>query len=312
VSSHSILQNRINEVAFDVAVFTNLTRDHLDYHGTMEEYFEAKSLLFSEAPNATAVVNTDDPYGRRLTEEGRLPGKLVTYGTEASAEVRAENITLSESGSSFTVKTPWGTGDVQTRLRGRFNVSNMLAAIAACGDLGVEMECVSRALSEITHIPGRLEEIRSASGFSVFVDYAHTDDALLNVLSTLKEITKGRLIVVFGCGGDRDRTKRPAMGAVASDLADYSILTSDNPRNEDPSSIIAEIEQGFKATDRFEVVEDRREAIERAVAMAESGDTVLVAGKGHETFQEFDKTTVPFDDRQIVKEILGEPSMGSN
>ena len=309
VSSHALVQDRTLGIDYDVGVFTNLTRDHLDYHGTMESYFDAKMLLFRQLgagkKAAVAAVNLDDAWGRRLAGTGGLQAAILTYGADPAAAVRAEKIRLTAAGSSFLACTPWGQAEIATHLLGRYNVSNILAALAACGSLGVPLDTMVEAFSRVRLVPGRLEQVPTRRPFQVFVDYAHTDDALQNVLNTLREITKGRLIVVFGCGGNRDRTKRPAMGRVAATLADYSVLTSDNPRGEAPAEIIAEIRAGFGDSDNVEIIEDRGEAIARALSMADRGDVVLVAGKGHENFQEFANITVPFDDRKVVSRIVG-------
>jgi len=308
VSSHALVQKRTAGLDFDVAVFTNLTRDHLDYHKTMEEYFQAKTLLFASlgkgTKQATAVINVDDPWGNRLSKSGAPAAEVVTFGMGSEAMVRAEDTRLSPEGSVFQIRTPWGEAEVRTRLLGRFNVSNVLGAVASCGALGTDLDLMVRALSKAAFAPGRLEKIKTRRGFQVFVDYAHTDDALEHVLTTLREITANRLMVVFGCGGNRDKSKRAAMGQVAARLADYSILTSDNPRHEKASDIIAQIREGFGFEDNFEVIEDRRQAIERALEMADKGDVVLIAGKGHENFQEFANKTIAFDDRQVVRSVL--------
>jgi len=308
VSSHALDQRRAAGIDFDVAVFTNLGRDHLDYHHTREEYFAAKRLLFARLgegrKHAAALINADDPWGQRLLAMVNPKARTLTFGHQAAADVRAEDIRLQPDQTLFRARTPWGTIDVGTQFLGRYNVSNALAAIGAAGALGVPVERMAPALRGMLPVPGRLQEFRAPQGFQVFVDYAHTDDALANVLGTLRDLTRGRLIAVFGCGGNRDVTKRDPMGAVAAKLADYSILTSDNPRREDPASIIAQIRAGFGSSSRFEIIEDRAEAIHRAVRMAQAGDVVLVAGKGHETFQEFATTTVPFDDRAVVEKEI--------
>lgn len=308
VSSHALSQKRAEGIDFDVAVFTNLTRDHLDYHHTLEQYFEAKLRLFTGLgrgrKSASAVVNIDDPCGRNLAGMDGIAARFVTYGMNEGASVRAEGIELTGAGSTFRAVTPWGEIVMQLKLLGRFNVSNALAAIAACGSLEIGLNVIADALYRVSSVPGRLEEIPTKKGFQVFVDYAHTDDALEKVLTTLREITKGRLLVVLGCGGNRDRTKRPVMGSVAARLADYSIITSDNPRKENPSEIIAQISAGFGESTKFEIIEDRAEAIRRVIGLAEKGDVVLVAGKGHENFQEFANTLISFDDRQTVRRCL--------
>lgn len=310
VSSHALVQQRTRGIDFDVAVFTNLTRDHLDYHGSMEAYFRSKMRLFEDLgrarKGAAAVVNVDDPWGRRLTDEHPDASSLVTYGMDTEALVRAEDVDLSTAGTRFRTVTPWGDMCVNTRLLGRYNVSNMLACVAACGSLGVPLDLQGRVLGKVGVAPGRLEPVPSRLGFQVFVDYAHTDDALENVLSTLRELTSERLIVVFGCGGNRDRSKRPAMGSVASRLADVTVLTSDNPRRESPDAIVDEIRQGCDPMARVDVIVERAAAIRKALSLARKGDIVLIAGKGHETFQEFENTTVPFDDRKVAAKIMEE------
>jgi UDP-N-acetylmuramoyl-L-alanyl-D-glutamate--2,6-diaminopimelate ligase len=312
VSSHALAQNRVLGIDFDAAVFTNLTRDHLDYHLTMERYFEAKQALFVSLgqgrKKAAAVINTDDPWGRKLAALDAIRADKVTFGCEAGALVRATGIQITDGGSSFTVESPWGRTPVRIHLMGHFNVLNALAAFAAGGALGIEPGVLAAALAAVTAVPGRLEEIPTGRDWRVFVDYAHTDDALANALETLRRITVGRLIVVFGCGGNRDQTKRPMMGAVAARLADHAILTSDNPRKENPGTIIEHIRSGFGESTNYEVVEDRAEAIRTALRMARPRDVILVAGKGHESTQEFANTIVPFDDRQVVRNLLQQDS----
>jgi len=308
VSSHGLDQKRAWGIDFDVGVFTNLTQDHLDYHKTMEQYFAAKTLLFrglgQMEKDAFAVINIDDPWGLELANTNGFRAEIVTFGLHPNAMVRAEDIELTPSGSQFTVQTPWGSANVVLKLLGRFNVSNALAAMAACGTLGVEPQAMAEVLSRIISVPGRLERIPNNRGLSIFVDYAHTPDALSNVLRTLREVTRGRLIVAFGCGGNRDRAKRPMMGAAAAAMADYSIVTSDNPRNEEPAAIIREILPGFGGSTGFEIEVDRTRAIAKALAFAREGDTVLIAGKGHENHQELANTVVPFDDREVVRKVL--------
>ena len=307
VSSHALVQQRTAGIDFDVGVFTNLTRDHLDYHGSMEAYFDAKQSLFRSLGQgtkaATAVVCTDHEWGRRLAEMPWHVAPVVTTGLEGSPAVGVSELSLTANGSRFRVRTPWGSADVRLPLMGRFNVRNALSAIGACGALGVDVKVAAQALSGLVRVPGRLERVPVNAPFDIYVDYAHTDDALARVLETLREISAGRLVVVFGCGGNRDRSKRPEMGRVAAAAADVTVLTSDNPRREDPMAIIGEIRAGFDAAKPLEVVEDRHAAIERALELARPGDAVLIAGKGHETFQEFANTTVPFDDRQVVLDI---------
>ncbi|MFW5871142.1 MAG: UDP-N-acetylmuramoyl-L-alanyl-D-glutamate--2,6-diaminopimelate ligase [Verrucomicrobiota bacterium] len=307
VSSHALVQKRVRAVDFDIAVFTNLTRDHLDYHKTQEEYFEAKAMLFRQLQSTRkkrfAILNADDPFAVRLTGREDIDATFLTFGIEKNADISAENIDLTHEGSSYEISSPWGGGKMVSSLLGRFNIYNVLAAFSICGALGIETEVSLRSLASAQKVPGRLEQIHSGR-FSVFVDYAHTDDALEHVLSTLREITPNRLIIVFGCGGDRDRSKRPAMGRVAGKLADKCYLTSDNPRSEEPDAILREIEEGIGPGADYEVVEDRESAIRMAVASARPGDVVLIAGKGHETFQEFANKTVPFDDRLVARKYL--------
>jgi len=308
VSSHALDQDRVRGVEFDVAVFTNLTRDHLDYHQTMERYYEAKRRLFIDLGQGSkpgvAVINRDDPWGRKLASEPGIRARVVTFGLEEGADVRAVDLTLSPKGSDFTLAGAWGQCRVHIPLLGRFNVQNGLAAYTAALALDLERDSVIRTLARRTAVPGRLEEVPTGRGWRVFVDYAHTDDALANVMETLRRFTEGRLIVVFGCGGNRDVSKRAPMGAVASRLADIVVLTSDNPRDESPAAIIEQIRGGFGDRANYEVVEDRAKAIEMALAMAHGNDVVLVAGKGHETTQENHGVYSLFDDRQVIRDLL--------
>ena len=310
VSSHALDQSRVTEVDFDVAVFTNLSQDHLDYHGTMENYFESKVKLFSALGTVQkagrAVVNVDNAHGCELIK--RLGGDhaVLSFGVSSAAVIRAEDVRVSAEGSYFILHTPQGSIPMSLPLIGRHNVSNALAAIGASIALGIDLSVIESALARFRPVPGRLEALNVEEKFGVFVDYAHTADALHNVLITVGELTRGRLILVFGCGGDRDKGKRKPMGQVACELADFSILTSDNPRTEDPREILHQIEEGFSNTARghYQVIEDRHEAIERALDIARPGDTVLIAGKGHETYQEFADTVVPFSDHQVVREYF--------
>jgi UDP-N-acetylmuramoyl-L-alanyl-D-glutamate--2,6-diaminopimelate ligase len=308
VSSHALDQKRVLGVDFDVGVFTNLTRDHLDYHLTFEAYYEAKRRLFTGlgrgGKRATAVINADDAWGCRLLADPDVVAPRVSFGLTAAAEVRATEIRLSAEGSTFRVESPWGAAPVRLRLLGRFNVSNALAAIGAACAMGVPLETILAALGGMQTVPGRMEAIPNNRGIHIYVDYAHTDDALSNVLMTLREIAPRRLLLVFGCGGNRDRTKRPVMGRVAASLADYTILTSDNPRKEDPAAILSEIEAGFGSAGKHEVVENRVEAIRRAIEIAQADDIVLIAGKGHEGFQEVGSTIIPHDDRVVARRLL--------
>ena len=309
-SSQAIDLHRCDGLRFKVAIFTNLTRDHLDYHGTMEEYFAAKRKLFDgslgERPTSS-VINIDDEWGQRLADELRKDGsRVVTFSQDGDADLSAENIEVSLiRGTSFLLKTPAGDVEISSPLVGRPHVYNMLAASAAAIELGFGLETIQTALSKCVGAPGRFERVPHAGEFAVVVDYAHTDDALLNVLETARKLTPGRLITVFGCGGDRDRTKRAPMGEIAGDHSDHVIITSDNPRNEDPLKIIGEIEIGVKQkTNSYESIPDRRKAIFRAVGRAEANDLVIIAGKGHETYQIVGSEKFHFDDREVAAEAL--------
>ncbi|MFQ5532900.1 MAG: UDP-N-acetylmuramoyl-L-alanyl-D-glutamate--2,6-diaminopimelate ligase, partial [Candidatus Methylomirabilales bacterium] len=308
VSSHSLALHRVQGCAFDVAVFTNLTQDHLDFHGTMEAYVEAKSQLFTMLgeKGGTAVINVDDPAGKRLLEMAE--GAVVTYGLTAEADVTAVAPTYDLLGIRATIRSPWGTGDLRSPLLGRHNLYNLLAAVGVGGVRGIPMERVLESLTQVRNIPGRLESVDCGQSFEVVVDYAHTPDALESVLRILKELCPGRLTVVFGCGGDRDRQKRPLMGEAAARLADRVFLTSDNPRSETPEAILEEIEGGVGrvrgAADRTTVLVDRREAIGAALREARPGDIILIAGKGHETTQTVGQNVIPFDDREVARQIL--------
>lgn len=308
VSSHALALDRVHGIDFSVSVFTNLTQDHLDYHQNMEAYFEAKARLFrnmEKGPGCSAVINLDDAWGAKLASEQGMAADVVTYGFDERAQVCASGAAVDVRGTRFKVSTPWGKGKVHLQLLGRFNIHNALAAIAAGGLCQIDLKRMIRTLENIEAIPGRLECVVNRMGRRVFVDYAHTDDALKNVLSTLREICKGRLILVFGCGGDRDRGKRLKMGQIACEMADYSIITSDNPRTEVPGSIADDIIQGFDDPDRFEVMLDRRKAIAQGIRGMGRKDILLVAGKGHETYQELDGTIIPFSDKDIIKEMVG-------
>ena len=309
VSSHALAQERTRGIEWDVAVFTNLTQDHLDFHRTMENYFGAKAKLFhdlvsqSKKKKASAVINIDDRYGEKLI--GRLAGKIpvVTYGLGMHADFRASNYRTEFAGTSYQLDAHGRSYLVRVPLIGRFNVANSMAALAAATVMGVSLRSAILSLARSPQVPGRLELVPAKRQFQIFVDYAHTDDALRNVLKTLRELKPRKLIVVFGCGGDRDRKKRPLMGRVADELADYAVITSDNPRKENPDAIISEVEKGLRST-HYEKIVERAEAIRRAVAMAQPRDLVLIAGKGHEKYQEFADHTIPFDDIQVARRAL--------
>jgi len=309
VSSHALEQKRVCGVEFDAAIFTNLTQDHLDYHGTMENYYAAKRKLFSTLEQGMkrsgAIINIDDPFGARLAKETNVEGQM-TYGLSDTAKVRATGIKLERNATQMVIETPQEKFHCRLPLIGRHNVYNALAAVGAGLVLKVGVNPIQTALNAAKTVPGRLESIVLGQPFGVFVDYAHTDDALRNVLGTLREITPGRLRLLFGCGGNRDAGKRPKMGKVAAELANFTIITSDNPRRESPEKIAAAIEDGFRSVrpDGYRVELDRQRAIDEIIRTAEAGDTVLLAGKGHETYQEFEDTVVPFDDRLHAIETL--------
>lgn len=301
VSSHALAQGRVDLIDFDTAIFSNLTGDHLDYHGDMENYFQAKALLFTRlSKDARAVINKDCPYGKRLLTMSQ--GKVFSYGLNKDADFSAGKIELKLNETNFTIKLPDGRLPVKTNLIGLHNVYNILAAIATCYLKGISVEAIQNGIANI-NIPGRLEAVKAGQDFHVLVDYAHTDDALANVLNCLRNVSESRVILVFGCGGDRDTTKRPKMGKVASDLADWTILTSDNPRSEKPKTILSDIRRGFSGS-HFEIIEDREEAIYKALELAEKDDIVLIAGKGHENYQIFKDRTLHFDDREVVHNKL--------
>ena len=309
VSSHALAQERIRGLEWDVAVFTNLTQDHLDYHGTMENYFESKAKLFTQLAQQqkkrkpVAVVNMDDRYGEQLLNKIDKRISVITFGMGMRSDFRASNYRMEFGGTSYQLDARGKSYLVRVPLIGRFNVANSMAALAAANALGLNLREAVLSLGKSPQVPGRLEMVPAKRQFQVFVDYAHTPDALVNVLKTLRELEPGRLIAVFGCGGDRDRQKRPLMGRIADQNADYSIITSDNPRKEGPDAIISEIERGF-GSDRYEKVPERAEAIARAIALAQPRDIILIAGKGHETYQEFADHTVPFDDIQVARRAI--------
>jgi UDP-N-acetylmuramoyl-L-alanyl-D-glutamate--2,6-diaminopimelate ligase len=299
-SSHASVLRRLDRVRFDALVFTNLSQDHLDFHPSMEDYFEAKRKLFTGAAPPPAAVNVGDEWGRRLADEladtGRAP--LVTFGLTEDAEIRPESLVLDASGARFTA----GGIEIRSQLRGRFNVENVLGVVAAAILLDVDEDEIAAGIAAVAGAPGRFETVDEGQPFTVVVDYAHKPDALDKVLRAARELTDGRVLVVFGAGGDRDRGKRPLMGKIARDLADVVIVTSDNPRSEDPLAIIQDVLQGA-GTD-VEIDPNRRTAIARAFELAEPGDVVVIAGKGHEQGQEVAGEKLPFDDRAVAREAL--------
>lgn len=301
VSSHSLCQDRIKNIDFDAAIFTNLTQDHLDYHNTLENYADAKKILFdSLLPSSFAIINIDDIWAAKMIESTKA--KIITYGIENRADFNAKNIQFSLNGLKFDLHFLNQITTIDTHLIGRFNVYNILAVIALALEMGIPIEEIKRSISSYKNTPGRLERVETKRDFHIFVDYAHTPDALKNVLTTLKEIKKNRIITIFGCGGNRDRGKRPKMGKIAANLSDITIVTSDNPRNEDPKMIISEIVSGIDKKN-YLIEEDRYLAIKKGIELAQKDDIILIAGKGHETTQSFANKKQLFDDRVVVKEL---------
>jgi len=309
ISSHALQQKRTDGLQMDVAVFTNLSQDHLDYHGSMADYFTAKRRLFelletqSGSKKTTAVINIDDPYGQRLIEEFKDRLYFITYGYGVRADMRIGREIQSVRGTEFDIHYKERDYRVRTPYIGRFNVYNSLAALASAVAVGIKMRDGVKALAEAPQVPGRMENVGSRDGAAVFVDYAHTPDALVKACAALRELKPNRLITVFGCGGDRDASKRALMGAAASKGSDYCIITSDNPRSEKPEDIIAEIEKGM-AGERYQSIADRMDAIQTAVNLSSQGDIVLVAGKGHETYQEIAGKRHEFDDRRAAYKAI--------
>lgn len=316
VSSHALALDRTAGCEFDVAVFTNLTQDHLDFHADLEDYFQAKLRLFAGLTQAgrklrpkRAVVNVDDERGARVCQACRVP--LWTYAVRRPADIRAEAVRLSLAGTCFTAATPVGRFEVASKLVGEHNVYNLLAAIGVGLQEGATQEQIRAGLASVENVPGRFERVDAGQDFTVVVDYAHTEDALMRLLAAANRLKTGRIITLFGCGGDRDRGKRPKMGRVAAEQSDVVVLTSDNPRSEDPAAILHEVEAGVKealaaapARARYRVIVDRRQAIEAAVREARAGDTVLIAGKGHEDYQIVGDQKLHFDDREVARDAL--------
>jgi UDP-N-acetylmuramoyl-L-alanyl-D-glutamate--2,6-diaminopimelate ligase len=313
VSSHALAMDRTAGCEYDVAIFTNLTQDHLDYHGTMEEYFQAKLRLFTglgqgRKTGQRAIVNMDDPRGAQVRAACRVP--VWGFAVKSRADVRAENVRLSMNGSTFTAATPAGVFTVESRLVGEHNVYNLLGAIGAALHIGVTCDQVREAVGSLTNVPGRFERVSAGQDFTVVVDYAHTEDALVRLLTAAHALKSRRIITVFGCGGDRDRGKRPKMGRAAVEYSDVVVLTSDNPRTEDPLSILREVEAGVREAlegrpnVEYHLIADRREAIIAAVRLARAGDLILIAGKGHEDYQILGTSKVHFDDREVAREAI--------
>jgi UDP-N-acetylmuramoyl-L-alanyl-D-glutamate--2,6-diaminopimelate ligase len=307
VSSHSLSLHRVDGCKFDVGIFTNLTQDHLDFHGTMQAYAEAKALLFRMLPTeGAAVLNADDPWAPVMAQATRA--RVIRYGIAAGADLKAREVSLSLAGIRASVEAPWGPLQIRSPLVGNHNLANILAAAGGCLHLGATREQVEAGIENLRAVPGRFEKVEAGQPFGVVVDYAHTPDALERVLTFAREFAASQLLVVFGCGGDRDRGKRPLMGQIAARLVDFVVVTSDNPRSENPAAILAEVEVGVKkvtgGSERYATIEDRREAIAFALARARPGDLVVLAGKGHETYQVLRDRTIPFDDRVVTREVL--------
>ncbi|MGC4096779.1 MAG: UDP-N-acetylmuramoyl-L-alanyl-D-glutamate--2,6-diaminopimelate ligase [Nitrospira sp.] len=313
VSSHALAQDRTSGCEYDVAVFSNLTQDHLDFHKTMEEYFHAKLKLFiglkgGRKANKRAIVNVDDPYGHRIVEHCPVP--VWTYALKTNADLRAEGVRLSLQGTTFTAVTPVGTFPIESHLVGEHNVYNLLAAIGVALNEGAAPAHIRQAVGKVMNVPGRFERVMAGQSFTVAVDYAHTEDALVRLLTAAQALKTGRIITVFGCGGDRDRGKRPKMGAAAVRYSDVVILTSDNPRTEDPLAILAQVEIGVVEALRqrphvqYKKIPDRREAIEEAVREAHGADMILIAGKGHEDYQIIGTKKIHFDDREVARDAI--------
>lgn len=315
VSSHALAQGRVDTIDFDYAIFTHITRDHLDFHETMEKYLEAKCLLFSKMGHdydkgfpKKSIVNLDDAHFEAVAKASSVP--VITYGLDAKATVRAENVDADSHGLRFMLLAPQGKVQISLKLPGVFNVSNALAAVAVSLAMDIPLEKIKGGLESLESVPGRFQSIQRGQKFMVIVDYAHTDDALINLLKSARQISKGKIIVVFGAGGDRDRGKRPLMGEAAAKFADELIITSDNPRSEDPALIALDIEIGVKrvsqAENRYKVILDREEAIKTAIQSAKPGDTVVLAGKGHENYQVLADRTIHLDDIETASEYLDE------
>lgn len=314
VSSHALAMGRVAGCEYDVAVFTNMTQDHLDFHHTLKNYREAKALLFrdlggrgSVKGNKIAIANLDDETGQFMLDAA-ADAHAISYGIDHQTAIRAEEVILKPEYAHFRLTGNFGSFAVRSKITGRFNVYNMLAAASVALAEGIDADVVKEALENFTHVPGRFERVELEKPFTVIVDYAHTPDSLENVLRTAKQFVEGRLIAVFGCGGDRDRTKRPIMGELATRYADLVIVTSDNPRSEDPDSIIKEILTGVatpEAGSKTETITNRYEAIKHAMEAAQPGDVLLIAGKGHETYQILADRTIHFDDREVVRELAG-------
>jgi UDP-N-acetylmuramoyl-L-alanyl-D-glutamate--2,6-diaminopimelate ligase len=302
VSSHALAQERVWGCQFEICVFTNLSRDHYDYHGTEEAYFAAKARLFQDIAARWHVLNLDDPYGRKLVHTSQA--RLLTYGLTHEATLKPHAVQHGLDGIRFTLPTTKGHLAIRSPLIGRHNVYNLLAGIAVAMALDIDAEAIVQGIAQLQHIPGRLERVEAGQDFYVFVDYAHTPAALEQVLRLVRAEVPGRLITVFGCGGDRDPGKRPLMGRIATALSDYTIITSDNPRTEDAARIITDIVAGVEPARAYTTIVDRRQAIAEALRLARPRDTIVIAGKGHEEYQIIGRTRLHFDDREVVREAL--------
>ncbi len=299
VSSHSLKLHRVDGICYEVGIFTNLTQDHLDFHGSFEDYFSSKKMLFDSSKKA--VINTDDEYGRKLLEYLTIP--TITYGIDNKADLKASNVKITSDGVFYDIIMDDMPVHISYHVPGRFSVYNSLAALAAGLSLGIPLKLLAKSLENVKGIDGRFEPVKMGQDFTVIIDYAHTPDGIDNVLRAIKSFCRGKIITVFGCGGDRDRKKRPIMGKIASTFSDLCIITSDNPRSEDPKVIIEEIESGI-CKRNYEKIVDRKDAIMRALDLAEENDVVLIAGKGHEKYQILKDRVIQFDDREVVKKLL--------
>ena len=306
VSAHALYLRKLMGIVFEAAAYTNFSQDHLDFFGTMEKYLAAKKILFEGDMVRNAAINVDEETAEYIQEGMICPS--MTYGISGDADLFARDIEITESGVSFTLNLrKLHTERIHLLLTGMFNVYNAMTTAACALILGISLEDIRKGLESMVSVPGRVEMLDTKTPYRMILDYSHSPDALENILSTVREFCRGRLILVFGCGGDRDKGKRPIMGEIAGRLADYSILTSDNPRREDPMAILAAIEAGIKPTGaKYEIVENRREAIRQAMEMAVGGDIIVLAGKGHETYQEIGGVKYPFDEKVVVSELLGE------
>jgi UDP-N-acetylmuramoyl-L-alanyl-D-glutamate--2,6-diaminopimelate ligase len=302
VSSHALDLHRVSCSEFDIGVFTNLSRDHLDFHKTFENYLAAKIKLFKMCKKG--LVNIDSEYGKQVVENAEC--EVFTYGIDRDADIKATDIVKKQDSVEFKVTTPWFSGDIRVNIPGKFSVYNALAAIGSCALMGIPFEYVKAGLENVT-VPGRAEVVPTGTDYTIIIDYAHSPDSLENILTTVKGYAPARVISLFGCGGDRDKTKRPIMGEISGKYADFTVITSDNPRTEEPSAIINDIEEGIKKTQAaYITIVDRREAIKYAMQIAQPKDIIVLAGKGHETYIMLNDKTIHFDEREVVKEILDE------